>query len=72
MLGIEALAAQLGSITFVAGEGSFADKTARLQKLVEALGGGEASLEAAQDKARREGKLVMLFVLAGDLDKEGC
>lgn len=60
--GIEALAAQLGSITFVAGAGSFAHKTARLQKLVEALGGGEASLEAARlAKSDQAAELVREF-----------
>ncbi|MGH3012555.1 MAG: glycine--tRNA ligase subunit beta, partial [Gaiellaceae bacterium] len=46
--GIEKLAGELGSITFVAGAGSFAEKSARLQELVAALGGGEASREAAR------------------------
>jgi len=46
--GIEAMGAELGKITFHARAGSLADKTARLQRLCEALGGGEVSLEAAR------------------------
>ena len=37
--GIDELARELGAITFVAGAGSMADKTARLERLVDALGG---------------------------------
>ena len=60
--GIEALAADLGSITFVAGAGSFADKTERLVALVDALGGGEASREAARlAKADQAAELVREF-----------
>jgi glycyl-tRNA synthetase beta chain len=60
--GIEALAAEIGTITFAAGAGSFADKTARLVRLVEALGGGEASLEAARlAKADQAAELVREF-----------
>jgi glycyl-tRNA synthetase beta chain len=60
--GIEALAAELGSITFVTGAGSFADKAARLVALVEALGGGEASREAARlAKADQAAELVREF-----------
>jgi glycyl-tRNA synthetase beta chain len=60
--GIEALAGQLGSITFVAGAGSFADKAARLQDLVGVLGGGEASHEAARlAKADQAAELVREF-----------
>jgi len=60
--GIEELARRLGSITFVAGAGSFADKTARLVRLVEELGGGEASREAARlAKADQAGELVREF-----------
>jgi tetrameric-type glycyl-tRNA synthetase beta subunit len=47
-LGIEAMRERLPSITFHARAGSFADKAARLATLCEALGGGEASVEAAQ------------------------
>jgi glycyl-tRNA synthetase beta chain len=60
--GIEALASGIGSITFVAGAGSFADKTARLQELVGELGGGEASREAARlAKADQAAELVREF-----------
>ena len=60
--GIEALAGELGAITFVAGAGSFADKAARLQALVEELGGGEASHEAARlAKADQAAELVREF-----------
>jgi glycyl-tRNA synthetase beta chain len=60
--GIDALATGLPSITFVAGAGSMADKTARLGRLVEALGGGEASLEAARlAKADQASELVREF-----------
>jgi glycyl-tRNA synthetase beta chain len=60
--GIEALAAELNTITFVAGAGSFADKSARLAVLVDALGGGEASLEAARlAKADQAAELVREF-----------
>jgi glycyl-tRNA synthetase beta chain len=47
-LGIEAMAARLGGITFHARAGSFADKASRLQSLCERLGGGDASREAAR------------------------
>ena len=43
-IGIDALAERLGAITFFHGAGSFADKTERLVRLVEALAGGEAAL----------------------------
>jgi glycyl-tRNA synthetase beta chain len=46
--GIEGLLKDLGSITFVAGAGSFAQKAERLVALVTALGGGDASQEAAR------------------------
>ena len=60
--GIDELAGELGSITFFAGAGSFADKTERVVKLVEALGGGEASLEAARlAKADQAAELVREF-----------
>jgi glycyl-tRNA synthetase beta chain len=60
--GIEGLAAQLGTITFVAGAGSFADKTDRLVELVAELGGGEASREAARlAKADQAAELVREF-----------
>ena len=60
--GIEALASGLDSITFVAGAGSFADKSARLHELVGELGGGEASREAARlAKADQAAELVREF-----------
>ena len=61
-VGIDALAERLGAITFFHGAGSFADKTERLAKLVEALGGGEAALEAARlAKADQASELVREF-----------
>jgi len=61
-VGIDGLAERLGSITFFAGAGSYADKTLRLAKLVEALGGGEAALEAARlAKADQASELVREF-----------
>jgi glycyl-tRNA synthetase beta chain len=61
-VGIDALGERLGAITFVAGAGTFADKTSRLEKLVEALGGGEASREAARlAKADQAAELVREF-----------
>ena len=61
-VGIDALAERLGAITFFQGAGSFADKTERLAKLVEALGGGEAALEAARlAKADQASELVREF-----------
>jgi glycyl-tRNA synthetase beta chain len=60
--GIERLAEVLGSITFAAGAGSFADKTRRLVELVAELGGGEASREAARlAKADQSAELVREF-----------
>ncbi|MDQ5821904.1 MAG: glycine--tRNA ligase subunit beta [Actinomycetota bacterium] len=60
--GIDGLAQELGAITFIAGGGSFADKTERLVKLVERLGGGDASLEAARlAKADEAAELVREF-----------
>ncbi|HEX2112124.1 MAG TPA: glycine--tRNA ligase subunit beta [Gaiellaceae bacterium] len=46
-LGIEAMRDRLPAITFHARAGSFAEKAVRLASLSEALGGGEASVEAA-------------------------
>jgi glycyl-tRNA synthetase beta chain len=61
-VGIDGLAERLGSITFFAGAGTHADKTARLARLVEALGGGEAALEAARlAKADQASELVREF-----------
>jgi glycyl-tRNA synthetase beta chain len=60
--GIEGLLAGLGSITFAAGAGSYADKAARLEQLVAELGGGEASSEAARlAKADQAAELVREF-----------
>ena len=61
-VGIDGLAERLGSITFFAGGGTYADKTARLARLVEALGGGEGALEAARlAKADQASELVREF-----------
>jgi glycyl-tRNA synthetase beta chain len=61
-VGIDGLAERLASITFFAGAGSFADKAERLTKHVEALGGGEAALEAARlAKADQASELVREF-----------
>jgi glycyl-tRNA synthetase beta chain len=60
--GIDELAKELKSITFVAGAGSFAQKTERLKALVQDLGGGEASQEAARlAKADQAAELVREF-----------
>ena len=60
--GIEELARRLGSIVYFAGAGTFADKTERLRKLVDRLGGGDASLEAARlAKADQASELVREF-----------
>ena len=60
--GIEELAKESTRITFVAGAGTFGDKVARLQVLVDALGGGEASHEAARlAKADQAAELVREF-----------
>jgi glycyl-tRNA synthetase beta chain len=60
--GIEGLAQQLSSIVYFAGAGTFADKAERLRKLVDRLGGGEASLEAARlAKADQAAELVREF-----------
>jgi glycyl-tRNA synthetase beta chain len=71
-LGIERLAERLGAITFFAGAGSFADKAERLRGLVEKLGGGEASLEAARlAKADQASELVREFTdLEGHIGAE--
>jgi glycyl-tRNA synthetase beta chain len=61
-VGIDGLAERLGSITFFAGAGTYADKSERLAKLVEALGGGEAALEGARlAKADQASELVREF-----------
>jgi glycyl-tRNA synthetase beta chain len=60
--GIEALAKESARTTFVAGAGTFGDKAVRLEALAEALGGGEASREAARlAKADQAAELVREF-----------
>jgi glycyl-tRNA synthetase beta chain len=60
--GIDELVKELGAITFVAGAGTYSDKAVRLQALVEDLGGGEASGEAARlAKADQASELVREF-----------
>ena len=60
--GIERLAEESTRITFVAGAGTYGDKVARLQVLVEALAGGDASREAARlAKADQAAELVREF-----------
>jgi glycyl-tRNA synthetase beta chain len=60
--GIDELAEEIAKITFAEGAGSFADKTGRLIRLVDALGGGEASREAARlAKADQAAELVREF-----------
>jgi glycyl-tRNA synthetase beta chain len=60
--GIDALAERLDQITFFAGAGTFAEKAERVGKLVERLGGGEASLEASRlAKADQASELVREF-----------
>jgi glycyl-tRNA synthetase beta chain len=60
--GIEGLLKELDSITFAAAAGSFAQKADRLVALVETLGGGEASQEAARlSKADQAAELVREF-----------
>ncbi len=61
-VGIDGLAERLGSITFLAGAGSFADKTERLVGLAQRLGGDEVALEAARlAKADQAAELVREF-----------
>jgi glycyl-tRNA synthetase beta chain len=60
--GIEELARRLGSIVYFAGAGTFADKAERLCRLVDRLGGGDASFEAARlAKADQAAELVREF-----------
>jgi glycyl-tRNA synthetase beta chain len=60
--GIERLAEESARIMFVAGAGSYGDKVARLGALVDTLGGGEASREAARlAKADQAAELVREF-----------
>jgi glycyl-tRNA synthetase beta chain len=61
-VGIDGLAERLGAITFFGGAGTYGDKTERLVKLVEALGGGDAAREAARlAKADQAAELVREF-----------
>ncbi len=61
-LGIDELANRLHEITFVAEVGSYAQRTERLVKLVEALGGSEMEAEAARlAKADQAAELVREF-----------
>ena len=60
--GIDELLRELPKITFFAEAGSFADKTERLVKLVDELGGGDATREAARlAKADQAAELVREF-----------
>ena len=60
--GVERLAEESARITFVAGAGSYGDKVARLEALVDELGGGDASREAARlAKADQAAELVREF-----------
>jgi glycyl-tRNA synthetase beta chain len=60
--GIDALADELASITFLAGAGSFAEKSERLVELVRRLGGDTDALEAARlAKADQAAELVREF-----------
>ena len=61
-VGIEALADRLGTITFLRGGGTYADKTTRLRDLVVALGGNDVAVEAARlCKADQSSELVREF-----------
>jgi glycyl-tRNA synthetase beta chain len=61
-LGIDQLTSRLVGISFFEGGGTLADKTERLQRVVERLGGGEATLEAARlAKADQASELVREF-----------
>ena len=61
-LGIDELASRLVGISFFEGGGTLADKAERLQRVVDRLGGGEATLEAARlAKADQASELVREF-----------
>ena len=61
-VGIDELAQRTVDITFFAGAGSYGDKAQRLVRLVEQLGGGDASREAARlAKADQAAELVREF-----------
>jgi glycyl-tRNA synthetase beta chain len=60
--GVDGLVAEAAGITFFAGAGTYGDKARRLEALVEAFGGGEASREAARlAKADQAAELVREF-----------
>jgi len=60
--GIERLAEEAARIMFFAGAGTYGDKVGRLEVLVDALGGGDASREAARlAKADQAAELVREF-----------
>jgi glycyl-tRNA synthetase beta chain len=71
-LGIDGLVERLAAITYFTGAGSLAEKTERLRGLVEKLGGGDASLEAARlAKADQASELVREFAdLEGHIGAE--
>src|SRR5262249_48120199 len=72
-VGIEGLVSRLGSIVFVRGGGSYADKSTRLLELVDALGGGDASREAARlAKADPAAELVREVPEPGGYIGGGC
>jgi glycyl-tRNA synthetase beta chain len=61
-VGIEALRDRIGAITFLQGAGSYADKSDRLVRLAQALGGDEHAVEAARlAKADQAAELVREF-----------
>jgi glycyl-tRNA synthetase beta chain len=61
-VGIDGLFEKLGSITFIAGAGSYADKAERLVELAERLGGDEHAVTAARlAKADQASELVREF-----------
>ena len=61
-IGIDSLATLLTGISFFEGGGTLADKTERLVRLVERLGGGDATLEAGRlAKADQASELVREF-----------
>jgi glycyl-tRNA synthetase beta chain len=62
VVGIDELAERTRNITFLAGGGTYYDKAQRLVQLVERLGGGDASREAARlAKADQASELVREF-----------
>jgi glycyl-tRNA synthetase beta chain len=71
-VGIDELAKRTATITFFAGAGTYGDKSERLVRLVEQLGGGDASREAARlAKADQAAELVREFPeLEGEIGAE--